>query len=437
MAPVVLFGDGDQAIGAGHQIRLAAIADALHGLGIHPQLACRDLPGSTHVWAWRGREMRLLPAGLTAQAACAAAGALVVDHYGVDRAPGCVALVDGPGLGPPQGAALAVCPRPGALPAEVPGLPCLAGAAFVPLRPTFAARRGPRSDGPVLVACGATDASGTGARIAAALAAAGHATATLPGSADASAVTDCIAGCRAAVVSASTIALECLSLGVPVIAVVTAANQQRLAAGLSALGVPVLASDQLDDLAARLHTAQAPTALDGQGATRIATRIAELVRWPAASCLRWACWDDADRLLDWANDPVTRAASFSNAAITRDGHLAWLARTLADPESRLWLGQVDGQPAGTVRLARADGAATVSIGVAPEARGRGVGRRLLADLTAWNTATAFAPRLDAWVRDGNDASHRLFSGCGWPAAARGAVAGQPATRYVWPPETAP
>lgn len=428
--PIVLFGDGNQAIGAGHHIRLAAIADALAARGLPVRLACRDLPGSTHAWAWRGRNVDLRPAGLDATAA--AAGAHLIDHYGVAAAAGCAAIVDGPGLGPPQGAALAICPRPGAHPSEVPHLACIAGEAWLPLRHAFAARRGAHPRGPVLVACGGTDASGAGARIASVLTNTGHRVATLPGGADAETVAGLIAGCRAAVVSASTIALECLAIGVPVVAVTTAANQQRLAAGLAALGVPVVAESEA---AAALPRAADPP-LDGGGAARIAERVAELALAPP-TCLRFAAWDDAERLLAWANDPATRAASFRPGAIDRAGHLAWLARTLGDPAARIWIGVLDGLPAGTVRLARDGTAATVSIQVAPEARGRGAGRRLLHDLAAWNTATGFAARLDAWVRDGNDASHRLFAGCGWRVAERGAVAAQPATRYVWPPETAP
>jgi GNAT superfamily N-acetyltransferase len=426
-SPPVLFGDGDPAIGAGHHIRLAAIADALAALGEEPVLACRDLPGSTHAWAWRGRAVRLLPAAMPADEA--AAGALLIDHYGVRSAPGSAALSDGPGFGPPAGASLAVLPRPGAHPGELPDLPCAAGAAWVPLRAAFAQRRGATAGGPVLVACGATDPGGTGARIAADLAARGHAVARLPGGADADAVAALIAGCSRAVVSASTLALECLAVGVPVVAVRTAANQERLAAGLAGLGVPVVAPEQAADA---LAMAAAPP-FDAGGAARIAERLRELRRAPAAGCLRAARWSDADDLLAWANDPTARAASFDPRPIARDGHLAWFARLLGDPEARCWIG--DG--AGTVRLARSGRAATVSIAVAPAGRGRGLARRMLADLAAWNAATGFAARIDAWVRDGNDTSHRLFAGAGWRLAERGAVAGSPATRYAWGTEEAP
>jgi GNAT superfamily N-acetyltransferase len=213
------------------------------------------------------------------------------------------------------------------------------------------------------------------------------------------------------------------------VAVVTCANQERLAAGLAALGVPVLRPDAIDRLGSMLGLAQAPADIDGGGSARIAERITELARWPDASCLRWAAWDDADRLLAWANDPDTRAASFRDGIIARDGHLAWFARGLADPATRIWIGEVDALPVGTVRLTREGEAATVSIAVAPGARGRGTGRRLLADLVAWASATGFCGHLVAWVKDGNPASLRLFAGSGWTVAGHAPVAGIPATRY--------
>ena len=430
MPGVLLFGDGDRATGAGHQVRLAAIADALTARGLDVRLACRDLPGSTHAWAWRDRPTLLLDPSLDPDQAVAEAragfAAVVIDHYAVRRAPGCIAISDGPGLGPPAGAALAVCPRPGASADELPGVATIAGAAYLPLRSAFARRRGPLPDGPVLVAIGATDPGGLVPRIAAALA---RPVLTLPGGEEAAVVAERLAGCSAAVVSASTIALECLALGLPTVAVVSVPNQEHLAAGLAGLGVEVLRPEGLAGLPAALARTVVPDAIDGGGAGRIAERIDELARWPVGSCLRWARWDDAGHLLDWANDPAARQASFRSDPIPRDGHLAWFARTLGDPHSRIWIGEVEGQAVGTVRLTREGTAATVSIAVAPEARGRGAGRRLLADLAGWVAATGFARTLIAWVKDGNPASLRLFSGCGWPVAGQAPVAGSPATRY--------
>src|SRR5206468_384825 len=83
-------------------------------------------------------------------------------------------------------------------------------------------------------------------------------------------------------------------------------------------------------------------------------------------------------LLEWANDPTTRGAGFHPGSIDPPTHRRWLEARLAAPQSRLFVGLEDGIPIGQVRLeAGPDGRVEVGISVAPDARGRGVGRALL------------------------------------------------------------
>src|SRR6185503_18123098 len=84
--------------------------------------------------------------------------------------------------------------------------------------------------------------------------------------------------------------------------------------------------------------------VDGRGARRV-VRAMEV----AGVRLRPAAMGDADRLLAWANDAATRAASFSTAPITRAEHLGWMARTLADPDHLHFIAE-DGEPVGQVRF---------------------------------------------------------------------------------------
>lgn len=150
-------------------------------------------------------------------------------------------------------------------------------------------------------------------------------------------------------------------------------------------------------------------------ARRIAERVAELAV-PSAP-LRPTVWSDWQRLLAWANDPPTRAASFTPAAIAEAEHRAWFARRLVDPEARLFIGASAGTAVGTVRLQRAGPRALVSIAIAPEARGRGHGGALLRALVAWCAATRFCAALDAEVALDNPASLTLFRRAGWRDAA--------------------
>jgi UDP-2,4-diacetamido-2,4,6-trideoxy-beta-L-altropyranose hydrolase len=94
--------------------------------------------------------------------------------------------------------------------------------------------------------------------------------------------------------------------------------------------------------------------------------------------LRAACTEDADALYEWANDPAARADSFDREPIPWPTHVAWLAKVLGDQDCRLWIAEESGIPVGQVRIDRTpDGVGVVSIGLAANVRGRGVGRRVL------------------------------------------------------------
>jgi UDP-2,4-diacetamido-2,4,6-trideoxy-beta-L-altropyranose hydrolase len=124
---------------------------------------------------------------------------------------------------------------------------------------------------------------------------------------------------------------------------------------------------------------------------------------------------DRDRLLEWANDPVTRAAGFHAEAIPADVHEQWFARRLADPAAgRIWIGVAAGRPAGVMRVDRApDDALVVSITLAPEARGKGQSGALLgAGLAAARRAYPGA-HFRAWIRVGNTVSSALFERAGF------------------------
>jgi RimJ/RimL family protein N-acetyltransferase len=143
--------------------------------------------------------------------------------------------------------------------------------------------------------------------------------------------------------------------------------------------------------------------------------------------LRPARPDDAPRLLEWANDPATRAASFDRAEISWPEHVAWLAAVLADPDRRLWIADEEGVALGQVRIDRApEGFGVVSIGLAPGARGRGIGRAVLLMGLAAAARELGIRRARAVVMEANLPSRRLFEGAGFvavDAAAAGVTSG--------------
>jgi RimJ/RimL family protein N-acetyltransferase len=146
--------------------------------------------------------------------------------------------------------------------------------------------------------------------------------------------------------------------------------------------------------------------------------------------LRRATNADADLLLAWSNDPTTRAASFHPEPIERTGHVRWLADRLASPSTGFWIGQADGRPIGQVRVDLVGHeTGEISISTAPEARGAGLGRALLAAAIAEARDALPISTLLARVRLDNPVSLALFAGAGFVERRRTSCAGVPCAEF--------
>jgi UDP-2,4-diacetamido-2,4,6-trideoxy-beta-L-altropyranose hydrolase len=92
--------------------------------------------------------------------------------------------------------------------------------------------------------------------------------------------------------------------------------------------------------------------------------------------------------MEWRNEADAVRFSETRRPVSEPEHRAWFADRLAQADPRLWIAETDGDAAGQVRLDVAGGAATVSIAVGRDRRGRGLG---LAILTAMVEAVAGDP----------------------------------------------
>jgi RimJ/RimL family protein N-acetyltransferase len=131
---------------------------------------------------------------------------------------------------------------------------------------------------------------------------------------------------------------------------------------------------------------------------------------------------DAELLWRWANDRETRENSFSSEPIAYADHMAWLERRLASDRTRFWIFSDAGVPVGHVRFDLTGQVAEIGITVAPERRGRGYGKALLAQaLRCLRDEMGDGVRPRASVLAHNTASLRLFAACGFaPVAGDGA-----------------
>lgn len=191
-------------------------------------------------------------------------------------------------------------------------------------------------------------------------------------------------------------------MGAPTLAIAVADNQREVLDPLSGLGalatIPSL-DPSPGDIAKAVRTlidspetrralsARARALVDGRGAERVAmTILADRLD------VRVAQRTDADPMLSWRNDPSVRESSRQRNPISREDHLAWLARVIGDPDRHLLVGEIGGRAVGVVRYDLiAPGEYEISIYLDPDCLGLGLGPRLLAAGEAWLGARANAP----------------------------------------------
>jgi len=145
-----------------------------------------------------------------------------------------------------------------------------------------------------------------------------------------------------------------------------------------------------------------------------ATRVGDVA-------LRPARLEDCARIWEWRNDPETRQASFDTAPIPLETHEAWFRASLGRVDRRLYVIVAHGRACGSARLDLAGGEAEVSIHLAPEYRGRGVGTAALERLAETAFRELELGRLVARVKANNAASLAAFERAGFTRIVDGAA----------------
>ena len=132
--------------------------------------------------------------------------------------------------------------------------------------------------------------------------------------------------------------------------------------------------------------------------------------------LRPATEDDCERLWRWRNDPGTRRASFHTGEVPLADHLSWFEGILRNRDRLIFIAERDGEPAGQVRFDRyADRTKPVeiSITIAPECRGRGLGRAAI-EAGVHRIRMLWAPaQVLARIKSGNTPSVSAFTAAGF------------------------
>jgi len=231
----------------------------------------------------------------------------------------------------------------------------------------------------------------------------------------------------AVICPASSISIEACASGCTLIIGYTAANQLGILEGLeenrAAFNLGPLQSLEATSAAQRIgnwlfdndtraeQQNQQRLLIDGRSGLRISCALLEVAE---GVTVRLASPTDARLYFAWANERAVRANSYSTEMIAWENHLHWFEQTLLSPQHRLYIYNIDGEPAAQLRLKLDKQSATISYSVDVAFRGRGLGKFVLRHI-AVQAALDFPQllQLTGWVKKVNTLSVRAFEACAY------------------------
>lgn len=134
--------------------------------------------------------------------------------------------------------------------------------------------------------------------------------------------------------------------------------------------------------------------------------------------VRPATSDDARFVWEVNSHPSVREQSIRTEPIPWESHVRWFERALANEAMLMLVAEDDGHPVAVVRFQATPEGALISVAVAPGARGRGIGTRVIEEATRRAAERKMGAVAIALVRPSNAASLRAFSAAGYAPAGR-------------------
>lgn len=242
-----------------------------------------------------------------------------------------------------------------------------------------------------------------------------------------------------AVSAAGSTSWELSFMGVPFAVVILADNQEGNAEGLAKAGGAIncgwshsLSTERLAERLAELIDSRSKRMklseigrqlVDGKGVERVVQRIL-----PVDLCLRNACWDDCELILQWANDPVARTASFHSDPIPWDEHKRWFSSKIQDPSCVFFIATTHvGERIAQVRFEMKDGVAVISASLGREFREYGWGSKIIRQACEKLFRERKVECVQALIKNDNVSSLRAFERAGFKKAQDIECQGFPAT----------
>lgn len=229
---------------------------------------------------------------------------------------------------------------------------------------------------------------------------------------------------------------ETAFMGLPSLVIILAENQRPVAVALSAAKVArnlgfhqELAPDNLTralgdllaDQAARAEMSQrGQTLVDGEGPARV---LMHLLDRPLR--VRPVRAKDCQLVWEWANEPATRAVSFSTGFIPWDSHVQWFQDRIKDSQCRFYIA-LDGDdvPVGQARFSLQGEEATISVSLDKPYRNQGYGPVLIRLSCDHLFAETPVNLVHAYMKPDNLPSLKVFQKAGFSQASQVEVQSQ-------------
>lgn len=151
--------------------------------------------------------------------------------------------------------------------------------------------------------------------------------------------------------------------------------------------------------------------------------------------LREATANDSRRFWELNNAPSVRAASIHAEPMSWSAHRTWYAERLRDARSHLFMAACADRVIGIARveLERDGRDAVVSVALASEARGQGLGSQLIAATIAAAQRLRGVEQVVALIRPDNTPSQRAFARAGFQRASHVEIEGVLLERHILAP----
>ncbi len=207
--------------------------------------------------------------------------------------------------------------------------------------------------------------------------------------------------------AASTICYEYLCVGGFLYVEQTAENQKDIFNHLIQTGVATDFRDFPAHIKPNNQLAFRKDIIDKEGINRFKKLFTGL-SFSLTLRLKRAAQEEAGLYYKWANDPVTRSASFHSNYIQWEDHLKWFADKTSNPNTVMYTFYSGLQPVGQVRFEMDNSVAISNYSVDPQFRTHGAGRYMLIAAIEKLRKEKVVKTILGYVKCDNIASVRIF-----------------------------